>query len=157
MTTFKIFDKESLKPISEKLKNEGKKIVFTNGCFDIIHLGHIDYLTKSSNLGDFLIVGINTDNSIRDLKGNNRPFQDELSRAMIMSSFYFVDAVILFDESTPYELIDFIKPDVLVKGGDYDVKNIIGNDIVSSYGGIVKTIDFLEGYSTSLIEKKIKI
>ncbi|MBW6489660.1 MAG: D-glycero-beta-D-manno-heptose 1-phosphate adenylyltransferase [Lentimicrobium sp.] len=132
------------------------RIVFTNGCFDIIHLGHIDYLLKAAELGDKLIIGLNTDNSTRLLKGPSRPINDEKSRAMILASLNFVDAVVLFDEETPYELIKTINPDILVKGADYRPEEIVGYDIVTAKGGSVATIEYLDGYSTSLIESKIK-
>ena len=142
-----------------------QKIVFTNGCFDILHLGHIDYLAKAADLGDELIVGINTNASVKRLgKSDSRPLQDEQSRAMIIAALHFVSAVILFDEDTPLELIKLVQPNVLVKGADYDAnetdpknkKYIVGADIVKANGGEVKTIEFLEGFSTTLIEKKIK-
>lgn len=133
-----------------------KRIVFTNGCFDLIHLGHIDYLAKAADLGDILIIGLNTDASTQRLKGPSRPIQDEHSRAMILASMQFVDAVILFNEDTPYELIKRVQPDVLVKGADYKAEDIVGYDIVMTKEGKVETLDFLPGYSTSNIENKIK-
>ena len=133
----------------------GKKIVFTNGCFDLLHLGHIDYLAKASDLGDILIVGLNTDNSVRTLKGKDRPINDEHSRATLMAALSFVDAVILFDERTPYNLIKAVEPDILVKGSDYKTEDIVGHEIVQAKGGKVITIDLLPGYSTTLIEDKI--
>jgi rfaE bifunctional protein nucleotidyltransferase chain/domain len=142
-----------------------KKIVFTNGCFDILHRGHIDYLAKASDLGGMLVVGINSDSSIQRLgKGSSRPLQDEQTRAMILASLHFVGGVIIFHEDTPEDLISFIKPDVLVKGADYDAseadkgskKYIVGSDLVKANGGDVRTIEFLEGFSTSMIEAKIK-
>ena len=136
-------------------KNQNKKIVFTNGCFDILHRGHSDYLARAASLGDVLVVGLNTDKSVRKLKGNSRPIVDEYSRAFLLASFLFVDAVILFDEDTPYNLIDFIQPDVLVKGSDYEEENIVGADIVKSKNGSIVTIDFVPGFSTSEIVKKI--
>lgn len=136
-------------------KFQGKKIVFTNGCFDIIHLGHIDYLAAASELGDLLIIGLNTDQSVSKIKGNNRPLQDEVSRAFVLASLGFVDAVVFFGEDTPYNLIKTIQPDVLVKGADYKPEDIVGYDIVKNKGGEIITIEFLEGYSTTSIEKKI--
>lgn len=142
-----------------------QKTVFTNGCFDIIHRGHIDYLAKASDLGNRLIIGLNSDESVKKQgKSATRPLQDEQTRAMILASLHFVDAVIIFNEDTPYELIHFIKPSLLVKGADYDEsvtdkndkKYIVGSDIVKANGGEIKTIDFLEGFSTTLIEQKIK-
>lgn len=145
--------------LSEKVKSwqeAGKKIVFTNGCFDILHKGHVDYLAKAADMGDVLVLGLNTDSSVSKLKGSNRPIQDQDSRLQIMASLGFVDAVVLFDEPTPYNLISLIQPDVLVKGSDYEPEKIVGYDVVMSKGGAVKTIDYLEGYSTTNIEKKIK-
>ena len=136
-------------------KFQGKKIVFTNGCFDILHLGHIDYLAAASELGDLLIIGLNTDDSVHKIKGNNRPLQDEVSRAFVLASLGFVDAVVFFGEDTPYNLIKSIQPDVLVKGADYKPEEIVGYDIVKNKGGEIVTIEFLEGYSTTAIEKKI--
>lgn len=136
-------------------EKEGKKIVFTNGCFDIIHQGHIDYLAKAKDLGDKLIIGLNTDQSVSTIKGKNRPIQDEKSRAIILASMQFVDAIIYFSDPTPYELIKAIEPDILVKGADYKPEDIVGYDIVKQKGGEIKTIEFLEGYSTTSIENKI--
>lgn len=133
-----------------------KKIVFTNGCFDILHLGHIDYLSKAKNQGDKLLIGLNTDVSIKQIKGKDRPITDQYSRAIILATLRFVDGVILFDEATPYNLIKEIQPDVLVKGGDYAIHDIVGADVVNNNGGQIITIDFLEGYSTSSIIEKIK-
>lgn len=139
-----------------KWREENKKIVFTNGCFDIIHRGHVDYLSKAKDLGDKLIIGLNTDLSVRNIKGNTRPIQDENSRAIILASMQFVDAIVFFSEPTPYTLIKEIQPDILVKGADYKKEDIVGYDIVSQRGGTVETIEFIEGYSTSNIERKIK-
>jgi rfaE bifunctional protein nucleotidyltransferase chain/domain len=136
-------------------KFQNKKIVFTNGCFDILHLGHIDYLSSAKELGDLLIIGLNTDESVKRIKGNNRPIQDEISRAFILASLGFVDAVVFFGEDTPYKLIKTIQPDFLVKGADYKPEDIVGYDIVKNKGGDIVTIEFLEGYSTTAIEKKI--
>jgi rfaE bifunctional protein nucleotidyltransferase chain/domain len=135
----------------------GEKIVFTNGVFDLLHRGHVDYLAKARDLGDRLIIGVNTDASVIKLKGPHRPIQDEYSRMLILASFEFVDAVILFGDQTPYELIKMVQPDVLVKGSDYKAEDIVGYDIVTAKGGQVKTIDFIPGFSTSLIEQKIKL
>ena len=132
-----------------------KKIVFTNGCFDILHRGHIDYLAKAADLGDVLIIGLNTDKSVSRIKGSGRPVQDQKSRAMILSALHFVDAVVLFNEDTPYDLIKFVKPDVLVKGSDYKPEDIVGYDIVKEKGGEIIAIDYLEGFSSSNIIKLI--
>jgi D-glycero-beta-D-manno-heptose 1-phosphate adenylyltransferase len=131
-----------------------RKIVFTNGCFDVLHKGHVDYLARASDLGDKLIIGLNTDASVRRLKGAARPYLDEGARALILASLSFVSVVVLFDEDTPYELIRHIKPDVLVKGGEYKPEEIIGHDLVTARGGKVLTIDMTSGYSsTGLISK----
>ncbi len=140
----------------DKKQMADKRIVFTNGCFDLIHLGHIDYLSKAACFGELLVIGLNTDASVRKLKGKHRPIKDEQSRAMILASLFFVDFVILFDEETPYELIKSIQPNILIKGSDYNVEDIVGYDVVKKGGGEVVTLDFLDGYSTTLIEKKIK-
>jgi len=134
---------------------QGKKIVFTNGCFDILHLGHIDYLSKAKDLGGLLIIGLNTDESVRRIKGNNRPIQDEISRAMLLASLGFVDFVVFFGEDTPYNLIKTTQPDILVKGADYKPEDIVGYDIVKNKGGEIVTIEYLPGYSTTAIEAKI--
>ena len=134
---------------------QGKKIVFTNGCFDILHLGHIDYLSSAKDLGDLLIIGLNTDESVKRIKGSNRPIQDEISRAFVLASLGFVDAVVFFGEDTPYNLIKTTQPDILVKGADYKPEDIVGYDIVKNKGGEIVTIEFLEGYSTTAIENKI--
>jgi D-glycero-beta-D-manno-heptose 1-phosphate adenylyltransferase len=134
---------------------KGKKIVFSNGCFDILHQGHVDYLSKSADLGDVLVIGVNTDASVHRLKGETRPINDEYSRALLLASLRFVGAVVLFDEDTPYELIKKIQPDILVKGNDYKPETIVGYDIVTAKGGSVVTIPLVEGYSTSSIERKI--
>lgn len=148
----------TLQDLGTKLREwskEGKKIVFTNGCFDIIHQGHIDYLAKAKDLGDILIIGLNTDQSVSTIKGKNRPIQDQESRAIILASMQFVDAIVYFSDPTPYELISSIQPDILVKGADYKPEEIVGYDIVKQKGGEIKTLTFLEGYSTTSIENKI--
>ncbi|MEM9389952.1 MAG: D-glycero-beta-D-manno-heptose 1-phosphate adenylyltransferase [Bacteroidota bacterium] len=137
-------------------QNAGNKVVFSNGCFDILHLGHTDYLEKARALGQKLVVGLNTDESVKKLKGASRPVNNELSRARILAALAFVDAVVLFNEDTPYELIKAIRPTVLVKGDDYLAENIVGADIVKANGGEVKTVSLVEGYSTSLLIEKIK-
>ncbi len=153
----KILDSGDLESNLVRWHFQQKKIVFTNGCFDLLHLGHIDYLSKAKDLGDLLIVGLNTDVSVKKLeKGSNRPIQDENARAIILAALQFVDAVVMFDEATPYELIKRVQPNVLVKGSDYLPEDIVGYDIVKNKGGEIVTIDFLPGYSTSLIEEKIR-
>ena len=151
----KIICQKDLSNLILKWREENKKIVFTNGCFDLLHLGHVDYLAKAKDLGDRLIIGVNTDSSVKRLKGKNRPLQDENSRLHILAALHSVDAVVLFDDDTPYELIKKIEPDILVKGADYKIENIVGYDIVTSRGGSVQTIEFIEGYSTTNIEQRI--
>lgn len=151
----KLYTLPELNLICDQLKKEKKTIVFTNGCFDLIHLGHIDYLSKAADLGDFLIIGLNSDKSVQHLKGTGRPIQDQISRQMQLAAFSFVNAVVLFNEETPYDLINIIKPDILVKGGDYKAKEVVGVDIVKVYGGKVVILPFVKGYSTSAIEMKI--
>lgn len=135
---------------------KNKKVVFTNGCFDILHLGHIDYLSKAADQGEVLIVGLNTDDSVRRLKGDHRPLNDKNARSLVLASLHFIDAVVLFDQDTPYELIRLIQPDVLVKGSDYKEDEIVGADIVKQKQGKVVRIDLVPGYSTSGLEKKIR-
>ncbi|MGP8215940.1 MAG: D-glycero-beta-D-manno-heptose 1-phosphate adenylyltransferase [Bacteroidia bacterium] len=134
-----------------------RKIVFTNGCFDILHKGHVTYLAQAAELGDMLVVGLNSDASVKKLnKGSNRPIQDQESRAMILASLECVSAVIIFDEDTPAGLIKFIQPDVLVKGGDWKPEQIAGYDTVKTKGGEVVVIEYIPGFSTTAIEQKIK-
>lgn len=152
----KILAGDSLQKALNRWRFYENKIVFTNGCFDLLHYGHVEYLSKAKDLGDVLIIGLNTDSSVKKLKGNHRPLQNETSRATILASLQFVDAVVLFDEDTPYNLISHIRPAVLVKGSDYKPEQIIGYDILQTYNGEVKTIDFVPGYSTSAIEEKIR-
>ncbi len=151
-----IRDDISLDRLVARYKFKSHQIVFTNGCFDLLHKGHVDYLNKAADLGDRLIVGINSDASVKSLgKGKNRPIQDEESRALIIASLHYVDQVVIFNELTPERLIQQITPDVLVKGADYQIKDIVGAEHVLNSGGSVERIEFLEGYSTSLIEQKI--
>lgn len=153
----KIHTIDTLKRSIAQWKLFDEKVVFTNGCFDIMHKGHIDYLCKAADLGNKLIVALNADESVKKLgKGSTRPLQDQGTRELIVASFHFVDAVILFTEDTPYELIKELQPDILVKGGDWKVSDIVGSDIVKAKGGEVISIPFLEGYSTTAIENKIK-
>ena len=135
---------------------EGKKVVFTNGCFDLLHLGHVDYLENARNLGDKLAIGLNSDSSVSRFKGPERPLQDQNSRARVLAALQFVDLVVFFNEDTPLELISQLLPNVLVKGSDYLAENIVGADVVKKNGGVVKTIDFVPGYSTTKIVEKIK-
>jgi rfaE bifunctional protein nucleotidyltransferase chain/domain len=137
-------------------QQSGLKVVFTNGCFDLIHLGHVDYLEKARHLGDKLVLGLNTDDSVSRFKGPERPLQDQNSRARVLAAMQFIDLVVFFNEDTPYSLISELVPDVLVKGSDYLTENIVGADVVQKAGGVVKTIDFVAGYSTTRIVEKIK-
>lgn len=150
-----ISTKEEFIEIRKKLKEENKKVVFTNGCFDILHSGHIDYLNKAKALGDVLVVGINSDSSVKKIKGEKRPIISENERANIILNLKAVDYVIIFDEETPYELIKFIIPDILVKGADWEIDKIVGRDIVESNGGKVVNIAFVNEQSTSKIIQTI--
>ena len=152
----KILDKERLLVKLTDWKEENKKIVFTNGCFDLIHLGHIEVIARSADLGDILIIGVNTDNSIKRLKGKNRPIVEEISRAKQLAALEFVDAVVLFDQDTPIDLIKVINPNVITKGGDYNTDQVIGNDIITQNDGEVVIIPLTQGYSTTSILEKIK-
>lgn len=146
----KITDIEKLKEILNK-KNNGKKVVFTNGCFDILHRGHVEYLQKAKELGDLLVLGLNSDSSVKRLKGESRPINNEKDRAIILSALECVDYIIIFDEDTPLELIKNLKPDILVKGGDYKIENVVGRE----YAKETVLIDFVDGYSTTKIIKNI--
>ena len=152
----KIVSKEQALILINELKTNNKKIVFTNGCFDILHPGHVDYLSQTRDLGDFLILGLNTDSSVRQLnKAPNRPINNELARAFVLAGLSSINAIVLFNEATPYELIKFLKPNILVKGNDYAKEDIVGYDVVTANGGKVITIPFLEGYSTTRLIEKI--
>lgn len=150
-----ILTKTEFIPIRNRLKQEKQILVFTNGCFDIIHRGHIEYLNEAKKMGDFLLVAVNSDESVRKIKGNNRPINSQEDRAIVLDNLKPVDGVIIFDEETPYELIKLIVPDVLVKGGDWKVEDIIGADIVLSNGGRVESLAFVKNYSTTGLIKKI--
>lgn len=152
----KITDIPSTKTLLDGWKNEGKKVVFTNGVFDLLHIGHISYLSKAAELGDKLIIGLNADSSVKRIKGESRPINDQNSRAALLASFFFVDAVVIFEEDTPLNLISTLLPDVLIKGADYAVENIVGAKEVLANGGEVKTITFVDGYSSTSIIKRIK-
>jgi D-beta-D-heptose 7-phosphate kinase/D-beta-D-heptose 1-phosphate adenosyltransferase len=151
MSKDKILDKTKLKDVITKLKKESKKIVFTNGCFDLIHVGHIRYLEEARKLGDILVIGLNSDKSVQKIK-SGRPIIPEEQRAEVLSALYMVDYMTLFDEDTPYQLIKDLQPDILVKGADWEKKDIIGSDIVKE----VHTIPFVKGISTSEIIKRTK-
>ena len=150
-----VLDISQLSSIVDSLKQAGKRIVFTNGCFDIIHVGHVRYLKEARSLGDVLVVGLNSDESVRAIKGMNRPIVPQGERAEVLSSLRDVDYVVIFNEHDPYNTIAALRPDILVKGGDWSIENIIGRDIVESCGGKVCTIPFIEGASSSRIIEDI--
>ena len=152
----KILDGDRLTAWLDDCKRNNKTIVFSNGCFDILHRGHVEYLAKAAAFGDVMIIGLNTDASVKRLKGQSRPVNDEKARAFVLAGLEFVSAVVLFDDDTPYNLIKTVQPDVLVKGSDYKPENIVGYDIVTAKGGRVETIDLVEGYSTTGIINKMK-
>jgi D-beta-D-heptose 7-phosphate kinase/D-beta-D-heptose 1-phosphate adenosyltransferase len=150
----KIKDLSDLKKDIERLKAQGKRIVFTNGCFDLLHPGHTRYLYAARQLGDYLVVAVNTDRSVKIIKGASRPIQSQDERMELLAALSFVDAVVLFDEDNPLSLIEHLVPNVLVKGGDWTEDRIIGADVVRKAGGVVKSLPFVTGYSTTaLIEK----
>ena len=151
----KIKNPEELKKDIDGLKREGKRIVFTNGCFDILHPGHTRYLYAARELGDYLIVAVNSDKSVRMIKEYERPVNPQSERAEILASLEFVDGVVIFDEDNPYEIIRFLMPDILVKGGDWAKEDIIGSDLVEARGGLVRSLPYVPGYSTTRIIEKI--
>lgn len=152
----KIYNLDILTNKVEQWKKSGDKIVFTNGCFDIIHRGHIELLASTADLGNKLIIGLNSDLSIQKIKGKGRPIIDEDSRAILLSALSFVDAIILFSEDTPLKLISTLLPNVLAKGGDYEIETIVGHEIVQQNGGKVKLVPFVDGFSSTTIIDKIK-
>jgi len=152
----KIQSWKSIQSTVSQWKLVGEKIVFTNGCFDILHFGHIHYLAEASELGDRLVIGLNSEASVKRLKGEHRPINDEVTLQYLLAALEFVDGVVVFEEDTPLELIKTILPDVIVKGGDWKSEQIVGSDIVLANGGQVKSLVFKEGYSTTLIEEKIR-
>jgi D-beta-D-heptose 7-phosphate kinase/D-beta-D-heptose 1-phosphate adenosyltransferase len=151
---FRDFDK--FRPILEEWKKKGAHLVFTNGCFDLVHRGHVEYLARAAAKGDKLIIGLNSDQSVQLLKGEGRPLTDEYSRALLLAAFSFVDAVVIFQEETPALLIEKILPDYLIKGNDYRIDEIAGYQTVIANGGIVETLDLVSGFSTSSLIKKIR-
>ena len=152
----KISDLPTLRGKVTAWQSEGKKVVFTNGVFDLLHIGHITYMAKASELGDKLIIGLNSDSSVKRIKGDDRPVNDQDSRAALLAALFFVDAIVLFEEDTPLNLISTLLPDILVKGADYAIENIVGAKEVIANGGEVKTIDFVDGYSSTSIIQKIR-
>ena len=152
----KILDLPSLKKLVSDWQAEGKKVVFTNGVFDLLHIGHITYMAKAAELGDKLIIGLNADSSVKRIKGESRPVNDQNNRAALLAALFFVDAIVVFEEDTPLNLITTLMPDILVKGADYTVENIVGAKEVIANGGEVKTITFVDGYSSTSIINRIK-
>ena len=154
-TSHTVLEIDELKKIIGLAKSTEKKVVFTNGCFDIIHGGHIEFLQKAKSLGDILVVGLNTDNSVKNLKGEGRPIKTEKERANILSALKFIDYITLFNEATPEKLIREIKPDILVKGDDYKIDEVVGREIVEGYGAHVELIPIVTGHSTTITLEKI--
>lgn len=150
-----IYNKKNIKELREKLREKGNKVVFTNGCFDILHVGHLRYLEEAKALGDILIVGVNSDASVKRLKGETRPIVTENDRAEMLLGLKCVDYVAIFEEDTPIELIEAVKPDIHVKGGDYKKDDLPETKIVERHGGIVKIVSLVAGKSTTNIVKKI--
>ncbi|MCD8740197.1 D-glycero-beta-D-manno-heptose 1-phosphate adenylyltransferase [Mucilaginibacter roseus] len=149
-------DIEAARNLVSSWQAEGKKVVFTNGVFDLLHIGHITYLAKAAEAGDKLILGLNSDSSVKRIKGESRPINDQNSRAALLAAMFFIDAIIIFGEDTPLDLISTLLPDILIKGADYSVENIVGAKEVIANGGEVKTITFVEGYSSTSIINRIK-
>ena len=155
LVKLKMFKADKIDEILKPIRDTKKRIVFTNGCFDILHAGHVKYLQQAKSLGDILVVGLNSNNSVKRLKGSTRPINDEKDRAIVLSALSSVDLVFIFEEDTPYNLISIIKPNTLVKGGDWKPNEIIGSDIVLAYGGKVKSLVFIPGNSSTAIIEKI--
>jgi rfaE bifunctional protein nucleotidyltransferase chain/domain len=152
----KIHTWEQLSTTLVRWRAAGEKIVFTNGCFDLLHFGHLHYLADARDLGDRLVIGLNGAASVRRLKGPGRPINDEITRTHLLAALEVVDAVVIFEEDTPLELIKLVQPDVLVKGGDWQPEQIVGSDVVLARGGKVMSLPYIQGYSTTNIEKKIR-
>ncbi len=150
----KIFDWDRLKTNILKWQANGENVVFTNGCFDLLHKGHVAYLSEAADMGLRLVIGVNSDNSVKRLKGANRPFQDEAARMSILAALFMVDAVVLFSDNTPLKLIESISPDILVKGGDYSPNEVVGANHVWATGGNVYCVPLIQGYATSYIARK---
>lgn len=147
----KIISPQNIAGLISNYRLNNEKIVFTNGCFDVLHYGHVDYLSKAADFGSKLIIGLNSDYSVKRLKGNSRPINSENARALLLASLFFVDAIIIFDEDTPEKLIKNVCPNVLVKGGDYKLQDIVGADFVIDNGGKVEIIPFVDGFSSTNI------
>jgi D-beta-D-heptose 7-phosphate kinase/D-beta-D-heptose 1-phosphate adenosyltransferase len=151
----KIKSQGALAKAVSRLRSKKKRVVFTNGCFDILHAGHVTYLKKARNMGDVLVVALNSDSSVRAIKGRGRPINKQADRALVLSALYFVDYITVFTSSTPERLIKALKPDVLVKGADWRAEDIVGYDFVKSYGGKIVRIPFVKGRSTTSVIKKM--
>ena len=151
----KIVDFSEIRNLVSKWKSDGKSILFTNGCFDVLHYGHVSYLAEASDLADKMIIGLNSDASVRRLKGENRPINGQYERAVLLAALQFVDAVVIFEEDTPEKLIKTIEPNILVKGGDYTIDTIVGADFVMAQGGKVITIPLVKNFSSTLIIKRL--
>jgi rfaE bifunctional protein nucleotidyltransferase chain/domain len=154
--TSKIQDWKTAEQTVKNWQEKGETVIFTNGCFDILHYGHLHYLAAAADLGNRLIIGLNSEDSVKRLKGEHRPINDDLTRQFTLASLEFVDLVVVFEEDTPFELIKILVPNILVKGGDYEIHQIVGADIVIKNGGKVESLPFVKGYSTTNIEDKIK-
>mgnify|MGYP006284663807 CR=1 FL=1 len=152
-----ILERKILKKVVKDLKSKGKKIVFTNGCFDILHPGHIFYLNEAKKLGDYLVVALNTDNSVKRLKGENRPVNTQEDRAVVMDALETVDIVTFFHEDTPLEIVSELIPDVIVKGGDYKPEDVAGGEVVTKNGGEIRIINFVDGKSTTSVIERMKL
>lgn len=151
----KIYQREELKQALDRLRRDGRKIVFTNGCFDILHVGHVRYLQAAKNMGDVLVLALNSDSSVKSIKGDKRPLIPEMERAIVVAALASVDYVIIFSETTPLSLIEFLRPDVLVKGGDWAEEQVVGRETVAQWGGKVVIIPSIKGASTTNIVGKI--
>ena len=152
-----VLNSENLSDFFSKLRSSNKKIVFTNGCFDLLHVGHVRYLQEARSLGDILVVGVNSDRSVQVLKGPTRPIQNQNDRAEILAALACVDYTVIFDEQTPERLIHQVQPDILVKGGDWKISEIVGSDFVLANGGQVRSLQFIDGRSTTKIIEKSKV
>lgn len=151
-----IYDLRKFLNVRKKLKEQNKKLVFTNGCFDILHRGHVEYLKQAKSLGDYLVIGLNSDSSVKKIKGDLRPINNEKDRAYVLNNLKMVNAVVIFSEDTPYNIIKEIIPDLLVKGGDWSEENIVGSDIVKKAGGKVVSLKYVDDYSTTSTVNKLR-
>lgn len=152
-----IEDWDKLAKVLNELKSQGKRIIFTNGCFDILHWGHVYYLKQAKELGDILVLALNTDDSVKKLKGDSRPINNQQDRALVINELKSIDYVTFFSEETPYNIIKILKPNIIAKGGDYSPEQVVGKDIIENYGGSVEIIPFVEGKSTTNIVNKMRV